>query len=249
LSRIKYFILIFFLCAFTVRASDKLDVVVIDAGHGGKDPGTIGPSGVMEKNINLPIAVKFGTLIENAFPNIKVIYTRTTDVFIEVRDRSVIANNAKAKLFISIHSNYKKKEETDKNGFEVYVLNTDRFPEAISFTMNNNKILKYDQFGSDTTGKYIYSTLAESGYQRLSNLLSFALESNLLTLTQLNSRGVMQAGLWVLLGSSMPAVLVECGYLSDPNDEKYLSSDEGQSAVAKGLFEGFVRFKMIYESE
>jgi N-acetylmuramoyl-L-alanine amidase len=248
-NKIKYIILVFLFSSFTIHASDKLDVIVIDAGHGGKDPGTIGPSGVMEKNINLPIAIKFGTLIENAFPDIKVIYTRTTDVFIEVKDRSVIANNAKAKLFISIHSNYKKKEETDKNGFEVYVLNTDRFPEAISFTMNDNKLLKYDQYGIDTTGKYIYSTLAESGYQKLSNLLSFAIESNLLNLTQLNSRGVMQAGLWVLLGASMPAALVECGYLSDPNDEKYLSSDAGQTAVAKGLFEGFVRFKMIYESE
>jgi N-acetylmuramoyl-L-alanine amidase len=249
LNKIKYFILFVLLTCAGIRAGDKLDVIVIDAGHGGKDPGTIGPSGVMEKNINLPIAMKFGTLIENAFPDIKVIYTRTTDVFIEVKDRSVIANNAKAKLFISIHSNYKKKEETDKNGFEVYVLNTDRFPEAISFTMNDNKLLKYNQYGTDTTVKYIYSTLAESGYQKLSNLLSFAIESNLLSLTQLNSRGVMQAGLWVLLGASMPAVLVECGYLSDPNDEKYLSSDAGQTAIAKGLFEGFVRFKMIYESE
>lgn len=248
-DKIKYIILVLLLSSFTAYASDKLDVIVIDAGHGGKDPGTIGLSGIQEKNINLPIALKLGSQIEKAFPNIKVIYTRTTDVFIEVRDRSVIANNAKAKLFISIHSNYKKKEETDKNGFEVYVLNTDRFPEAISFTMNNNKLLKYDQYGSDTTGKYIYAVLAESGYQRLSNMLSFAIESNLLSLTQLNSRGVMQAGLWVLLGASMPSVLVECGYLSDPNDEKYLSSDEGQTAVAKGLFEGFVRFKMIYESE
>lgn len=249
MSRIKYFILIIFLFVITVHASDKLDVVVIDAGHGGKDPGTIGPSGVMEKNINLPVALKLGSLIQNAFPDVKVIFTRTKDVFIEVKDRSVIANNAKAKLFISIHSNYKKKEETEKNGFEVYVLNTERFPEAISFTMNENKILKYDNYGNDTTGRYIYSTLAESGYQRLSNLLSFAIESNLISLTQLQSRGVMQAGLWVLLGSSMPAVLVECGYLSDPDDEKYLSSTAGQTAVANGLFQGFVSFKMIYDSQ
>ena len=249
MRKLKYIILIIFLYAFNVHAGDKLDVIVIDAGHGGKDPGTIGPSGVLEKNINLPIALKLGSLIQNSFPDVKVIYTRTTDVFIEVKDRSVIANNDKAKLFISIHSNFKKKEETEKNGFEVYVLNTERFPEAINFTMYNNKILKYDQFGNDTTGRYIYSTLAESGYQRLSNLLSFAIESNLITLTQLNSRGVMQAGLWVLLGSSMPAVLVECGYLSDPDDEKYLSSAAGQSAIANGIFQGFVRFKMIYDSQ
>lgn len=247
----KIKVILFFLLAFcfTAKASDKLDVIVIDAGHGGKDPGTIGLSGIYEKNINLPISFKLGELIQKDFPSIKIIFTRTKDEYIEVKERSVIANNNKAKLFISIHANFKKKEETEKNGFEVYVLNMERFPEAITYTLKENSILKFEQFGRDTTDKFIYSALAQNGYQRFSEILSSGIESNLVSMTQLASRGVMQAGFWVLLGSSMPVVLVECGYLSDSNDEKFLSSTEGQNAVAIALYQGFVNYKMIYEAE
>jgi N-acetylmuramoyl-L-alanine amidase len=232
-----------------VYAADKLDVIVIDAGHGGKDPGTIGLSGVFEKSVNLPIALKLGELIQKNFPSIKIIYTRTKDDFVEVRERSVIANNNKAKLFISIHSNYKKKEETEKNGFEVYVLNMERFPEAISYSLRENSNLKFEQYGRDTTDKYIYSSLAENGYLHFSEILSSGIESNMVSMTQLASRGVMQAGFWLLVGSSMPVVLVECGYLSDSIDEKFLSSPEGQSAIATALYQGFVNYKLIYEAE
>lgn len=249
MNKIKYLIFFVLLTCIRLQAGDKLDVIVIDAGHGGKDPGTIGLSGIMEKNINLPIALKLGSLIQAAFPDIKIVYTRTKDEYTRVRDLSALANNSKAKLYISIHSNYKKKEETEKSGFEIYVLNTERFPEAVSFTMNENLNLKYEQYGRDTTSKFIYSTLAENGYQRFSEILSSGIETNMLSMTQLISRGVMQSGLWVLLGSSMPAVLVECGYLSDPNDEKFLSSPEGQSAVATALFQGFINYKMVYEAE
>jgi N-acetylmuramoyl-L-alanine amidase len=249
LEKILKYLLILIITGINIYAENKLDIIVIDAGHGGKDPGTIGINGVMEKNINLPIALKLGSLIQAAFPDIKIVYTRTKDEYTNVRELSVIANNSKAMLYISIHSNYKKKEETDKNGFEVYVLNTERFPEAVRFTMNENLNLKFQQYGHDTTDKFIYSTLAENGYQRLSEILSLGIETNMISMTQLASRGVMQAGLWVLLGSSMPAVLVECGYLSDPDDEKYLTSDAGQTAVSKALFEGFVRYKMIYEAQ
>jgi N-acetylmuramoyl-L-alanine amidase len=237
------------LICFTVKAGDKLDIIVVDAGHGGKDPGTIGLSGVYEKSINLPIALKLGEFIQKDFPGIKIIYTRTKDDFIEVKERSVIANNNNAKLFISIHSNFKKKEETEKNGFEVYVLNMERFPEAISFTFKENGNLKFEQYGRDTTDKFIFSSLAQNGYQHYSELFSSGIESNMVSMTQLASRGVMQAGFWVLVGSSMPVVLVECGYLSDPNDEKFLSSPEGQNAIATALYQGFVNYKMIYEAE
>lgn len=249
MNSIKYIVFFILLISLSAHAADKLDVIVIDAGHGGKDPGTIGLSGVMEKTINLPIALKLGELIQKDFPNIKIIYTRTKDDFIEVRERSVIANNNKAKLFISIHSNFKKKEETEKNGFEVYVLNLERFPEAISYTFRENPNLNFIQFGNDTTDKFIYSTLAQNGYQRYSEILSSGIESNILSMTQLESRGVMQAGFWVLVGSSMPVVLVECGYLSDSNDEKFLSSPEGQSAIAAAMYQGFVNYKMIFEAE
>jgi len=249
LNRIKYVIFFVLFICFSAQAADKLDLIVIDAGHGGKDPGTIGLSGVYEKSINLPIALKLGELIQKDFPGIKIIYTRTKDDFIEVKERSVIANNNNAKLFISIHSNFKKKEETEKNGFEVYVLNMERFPEAISFTFKENSNLKFEQFGRDTTDRFIFSSLAQNGYQHYSTLFSSGIESNMVSMTQLASRGVMQAGFWVLVGSSMPVVLVECGYLSDPNDEKFLTSPEGQNAVATALYQGFVNYKMIYEAE
>jgi N-acetylmuramoyl-L-alanine amidase len=219
---------------------------VIDAGHGGKDPGTIGLSGIQEKTINLPIALKLGELIQKSFPDIKVIQIRTRDEFIEVRERSEIANRNKAKLFISIHCNYKKEEETEKNGFEIYILNPERFPEATAITQKENHILKFDQFGKDTVDDYIFSSLASTGYFRLSQYFASNIEIELLNATTLASRGVMQAGFRVLMGS-MPCVLVECGYLSDENDEKFLSSAEGQTAVAEALFEGFVSYKLLYE--
>jgi len=96
---------------------------------------------------------------------------------------------------------------------------------------------------------FIFSSLAQNGYRYFSELLSSGIEANMVSMTQLASRGVMQAGFWVLVGSSMPVVLVECGYLSDPNDEKFLSSSEGQSAIATALYQGFVNYKMVYEAE
>ena len=126
--------------------SDKLDVLVIDPGHGGKDPGTIGVGSSKEKDINLSIALKFGQLVTSSFPTMKVILTRSTDDFIEVKDRAVFANSLNAKLFISIHCNHKKEEESDKNGFEIYVLNRERLPEAIEITVNEIKKLKKELY-------------------------------------------------------------------------------------------------------
>jgi N-acetylmuramoyl-L-alanine amidase len=249
LNKLKYYILFFILTCISVLSADKLDVIVIDAGHGGKDPGTIGLSGIHEKVINLPIALKLGELIQKDFPGIKIIQTRTKDEFIEVKERSVIANNNKAKLFISIHANFKKMEETEKNGFEIYIINPERFPEAVSYTLNENSLLKFEQYGRDSTDRYIFSSLAQNGYRYFSELLASGIETSMLSMTQLASRGVMQAGFWVLVGSSMPVVLVECGYLSDSNDEEFLSSPEGQYAVAAALYQGFVNYKMVYESE
>ena len=239
--------LLFVICAY---AQTKLDVVVIDAGHGGKDPGTIGDkTGVQEKNIVLPVSVKLGALIEKKFPSVKVIYTRVTDEFIELKDRTKIANDSRAKLFISIHANHKKLEESEKNGFEIYIINQERLPEAVLITMKENKIISYKQSGTDSADTFIFSSLAQAGYNRFSEYIASNIETSMLNYSRLASRGIMQAGFWVILGASMPAVLVETGYLSDINDEKYLSSDTGQSDVAIALFNAFQTYKMIYESQ
>ena len=232
----------------SLPAQPKLDVIYIDAGHGGKDPGTIGDkTGVQEKNIVLPIAVKLGKLIENKYPEIKVIYSRVTDEFTNVKERTKEANDMHSKLFISIHANHKKQEETEKSGFEVYLLNTERMPEAVQFTMKENFQLSPQQFGADTLDNFIFANLAQAGYTRLSEYLASAVEVNMLSNTELISRGVYQAGNWVTLAASMPSVLVETGYLSDINDEKYLSSDKGQNDIANSLFIAFSNFKVLYE--
>jgi N-acetylmuramoyl-L-alanine amidase len=236
----------FFLNNSLFLAKNKLEVIVIDAGHGGKDPGTISNSGIKEKIITLSIALKFGELIQQNFPSIKIIYTRKTDEFIEVRDRTAIANNNKANLFISIHVNHKKEEETEKNGFEIYLLNKERYPEAIAITEKENTVLKYQQENNNENDKYIFSALSQTGYLKFGEYLTHNIEFNLLDVQHLASRGAMQAGFWVLL-ASMPSILIETGYISDPNDEKLLSSFDGQSQIAKALLQGFSAYKLIYE--
>jgi N-acetylmuramoyl-L-alanine amidase len=249
------FKLLFFLALFVIGfhfylsplQADKLDVVIIDPGHGGKDPGTIGLNSSKEKDINLSVGLKFNQLIQNAFPTIKTVLTRSGDDYIEVKDRTVIANSLKAKLFVSIHCNHKKEEETEKNGFEIYVLNRERFPEALEITMNSNSVISYKQYGADESAKYIFDALAQNGYFRYSTFFSGILEINMINITGLTSRGVYQSGFWVLLGASMSSVLIECGYLSDRNDEVYLTSDNGQNKLAQALFAAFTQFKTFYE--
>src|SRR4030095_7592515 len=148
--------LAFGFCHLILFSQNKLDVIIIDAGHGGKDPGTIGDfTGVQEKNIVMPIAVKLGKMIEEKFPAMRVIFTRVTDDFVELKERTRIANQNKGKLFISIHANHKKMEETEKHGFEVYSLIQECITEAIQFTMKENSQLVFRQVGGDTTDSII----------------------------------------------------------------------------------------------
>lgn len=231
-----------------VFANNVLDVIVIDAGHGGKDPGAIGVDNIKEKDINLSIALKLGELIQQRYPGMKIVYTRSKDEFIEVHERSVIANNSKAKLFVSIHANHKKDEDSSKSGFEIYMLNQEKLPDAIAVTEKGNSVIQYQQFNADTTVNYIFYSLVQNGYLKYSEYLGSAFQMNLIDNTELASRGVLQAGYWVLMASSMPSVLVETGYISDENDAKYLNSGIGQENIAKALFEGFNTYKLAYES-
>ncbi|MCI0716699.1 MAG: N-acetylmuramoyl-L-alanine amidase [Chlorobi bacterium] len=250
LRKIFLLFLVFELCNLTLLSQNKLDVIVLDAGHGGKDPGTIGDNtGVQEKNIGLPVTMKLGKLIEEKFPDIKIIYIRTTDEFIDLKERTKIANLSKAKLFISVHANHKKAEETEKNGFEIYLLNRERFPEAVQITMKENSLLKFESLGADTTDNFIFSSLAQNGYQKYNEFLASNIEISMLNFTELASRGAIQAGFWVTLGASMPAVLVETGYLSDLKDERYLTSEKGQNDVAIALFNAFQSYKMLCEMQ
>ncbi|MCX7877297.1 MAG: N-acetylmuramoyl-L-alanine amidase [Ignavibacteria bacterium] len=244
---IRIFILFLFLNV-NQFSQNRLDVVILDAGHGGKDPGTKGDkTGILEKNIVLPITLKLGAMISGNYPDIQVVYTRQKDEFIELKDRTALANLSRGKLFISIHANHKKKEESDKKGFEIYVLNRERFPEAVMVTMKENNILSYSVYGKDTTDKYIFSSLVQNGFLRLSSVLSTEIEFNFLSFTELISRGIYQSGFWVITGASMPSVLIEIGYLSDEADELYLSSEKGQNDVANAIFQAFRRYRHFFE--
>ncbi len=229
----------------------KIFTVIIDAGHGGKDPGTTGITGIYERNIVLPIVLKINALLSREYPDVKIILTRDKDEFIELKNRGKIANNEGGNLFISIHCNAKKNEENDKSGFEIYVLDLARVDEATNITYEENLFIAKNE-KPDTAyikQRKIVSSIYQQSYLKYSNRFAKIIETEMIKGSKLPSRGVFQAGFWVLLSASMPSVLVECGYLSNTSDETYLKSDKGQTEIAKSVFKAIRFFKMDYDFE
>jgi N-acetylmuramoyl-L-alanine amidase len=239
----------------TNRLKDKweFDVIVIDAGHGGKDAGAIGVNGVKEKDINLAIALKLGKLIEENMKDVKVVYTRETDKFIDLYKRGKIANENNGKLFISIHCNSTPKKPTDANGFEVYLLRPGRTKEAISIAEFENSVIKYEEnpnrYEKLTDENFILVSMAHSSYMKYSEKFAEFLHKEFSRHPSLDSRGVKQAGFYVLVGASMPSVLVESGFLSNTNDAKYLSTSSGQQKFAEYVFNAIKKYKEDYALE
>ncbi len=229
------------------------DAVVIDAGHGGKDPGAIGVTGVKEKNINLAIALKLGRLIENNLPNVKVIYTRKTDEFIELYKRGKIANENGGKLFISIHCNSTEEKDIANRGFEVYLLRPGRTKQAIQIAEFENSVIKYennpDRYQKLTDENFILVSMAHSQYMRFSEKFSDFLTQDWKQEVEIPSLGIKQAGFYVLVGASMPGVLIETGFLSNRKDEAYLKSTSGQKAIAQAIFDTIKKYKVYYDKE
>jgi N-acetylmuramoyl-L-alanine amidase len=234
-----------------LQTEKKKFTVIIDAGHGGKDPGTTGISKVYEKDLNLAIALKLRNYIQNKYNDVQVIMTREKDEFIELKDRGEIANRNGGDLFVSIHCNYKKKEENDKNGFEIYISDLTRLPESEFYTKSQNPL--FNQEGKDTTTPEWkeYSNLLvpiyQNIYQRWSERFASILELEMTKNTVILSRGINQEGFFVLVGASMPVVLLEAGFLSNAADENYLKSEKGQEEVAKAIYKAIVYFKMDCE--
>lgn len=239
------------------EAVDKLkdkwnfDVVVIDPGHGGKDPGALGINGVKEKDINLAIALKLGKLIEENLKDVKVVYTRKTDVFLDLYKRGKIANENNGKLFISIHCNSTQKRPTDASGFEVYLLRPGRTKEAIAIAETENSVIKFEEnpgrYEKLTDENFILVSMAHSAYMKYSEKFSELLHKEFYSHKELKSRGVKQAGFYVLVGASMPSVLIETGFLTNPKDAKHLSTKEGQQKFAEYSFNAIKKYKEYYE--
>ena len=226
--------------------------VVIDAGHGGKDPGARGAR-INEKAINLAVALKLGGLIEQRSEGVKVIYTRKTDRFIELDERADIANRNKADLFISIHTNAVKRGSTVQ-GTETYTLGLARTDENLEVAMSENAAIllednyqqRYEGFDPNSSESYIIFEFMQNKHMEQSISLASEIQKSFKGAKRVD-RGVRQAGFLVLRKTSMPSVLVELGYISNRQEEKYLGSADGQNALAEALYEAFSRYKRSYD--
>jgi N-acetylmuramoyl-L-alanine amidase len=231
----------------------SFDTIVIDAGHGGRDPGAIGVTGVREKDINLSIALKLGKLIEKEGNGLNVVYTRKSDEFIELFKRGKIANEAGGKLFISIHCNSTVKKDIGYRGFEVYLLRPGRTQDAIEIAEFENSVISLednpDRYQKLTDENFILVSMAHSQYMRYSEKFSDLLNQSWKKEVEIPSLGIKQAGFYVLVGASMPGVLVENGFLSNRKDEAYLNSSIGQNEVAKAIFYSVMKYKDFYDKD
>ncbi len=233
------------------RSEAKLDVIVIDAGHGGKDPGTIGVRGVREKDVTLGIALRLGKLIERNLKGVKVVYTRKTDTFVELDRRAQIANEANGKLFVSIHCNSTERKPSSANGFEIYLLRPGKTENAIRIAEVENAAIGYEtdqeRYKKLTEENFILVTMRQSAFAKYSERFAEIAATDMAKHLKIQNSGVKQAGFYVLVGASMPNVLVETGYLSNRTEERVLKSAQGQERIAKALFQGIKDYKVEYE--
>lgn len=233
------------------RSRAKLDVIVIDAGHGGKDPGTIGVAGTREKDVALGVALKLGKLIEQSLKDVKVVYTRKNDTFIELYRRAQIANEANGKLFISIHCNSTERKPSSANGFEIYLLRPGKTENAVRIAEKENEVVKLEEnpnrYQKLTEENFILVTMRQSAFVKYSEEFAEKASETMANLLKIQNSGVKQAGFYVLVGASMPNVLVETGYLSNRKEERVLRSADGQRRIAEALFEGIRKYKIRYE--
>ncbi len=231
-----------------------LDKIVIDAGHGGKDPGCSG-HGSREKEITLEIALKLGDYIRQNLPDVEVIYTRTEDVFIELDERANIANKNNADLFISIHCN--SVPNSPAHGTETFVMGQDKSAANLSIAKRENDVIlleedyltSYDGFDPNSPETHIIFSLYQNAFLEQSVRFASLCEDQFKNRAMRKSRGVKQANFLVLYKTSMPSVLIETGFLSHSAEEKYLLSDNGQSYIASAIYRAFKIYKEDVENQ
>lgn len=239
-------------CAVAQRGGKKPFTVVIDPGHGGVDPGALGRQ-AKEKVVNMNVSKALAEMIKEEFPEIKVIFTRTTDVKIPLARRAAIANDAKADLFISIHSNAAKSRKA--HGCETFTLGAGSSAEAKAAAMYENEVIllednfeeTYKGFDPRSSESYIIFELIRSHDMEKSIALAEAVQKGMVNSTKLHNRGVSSAGFLVLHKTVMPSILVEVGFISNPTEEKYIASKKGQRELAKGIFNGFASYYRNYK--
>ncbi len=226
----------------------KTFTLVIDAGHGGHDAGAVGTY-AKEKNINLSVALELGRLVTANCPEVKVVYTRRTDVFVPLDRRAEIANDAKADLFVSIHTNALPKGRIAR-GTETYTLGTARAAANLEVAKRENAVIvyekdyrqRYEGFDPNKAESYIIFELMQDRYMTQSIELARAVQQQY-TRVGRQDKGVHQAGFLVLRNTSMPAILTELGFISTPDEERYLTSQRGVSELARSLYNGIAAYR------
>ncbi len=232
------------------RRNWLLDTIVIDAGHGGKDKGAVSSNGLQEKTVCLDISKRLGKLIQNKM-GVKVIYTRDEDVFIPLWKRTKIANESGGKVFISIHAN-SSPHSKQANGFETYLLRPGKTQDAIEVAQRENAVIAMEEaahdYGDFTDEQIILATMAQHEFMKESEFLADVIQQELDKRLKTPNRGVKQAGFYVLVGGSMPNVLVETGFLSNRAEARLLGKPSYRQKIAEGIFNALVNFKDKYES-
>lgn len=232
-----------------LKAEGGTFTVVIDPGHGGRDPGAIGKRG-KEKTINLNVALKLGKLIQDNCKDVRIVYTRQKDVFVALDRRAQIANNAKADLFISIHTNSVARGRTVR-GTETYTLGLHKTNENLEVAKKENSVIliesdyeqRYAGFNPSSAESYIIFEFLQDKNMEKSVQLATLIQRQFKQSAKRIDKGVHQAGFLVLRETTMPGVLVELGYISTPDEERYLLSEAGTDALAKSIYQAFVSYK------
>ena len=245
-------------CSLSTSALDKDGnfVIVIDPGHGGKDPGAISGKNT-EKSINLNVALKMGQLIEKNCSKVKVIYTRMTDVFIELNRRGEIANKANADLFVSIHTNSAK--SSSARGAETYLLGVEenRTSANLSVAMEENKAIlyesdyqtRYEGYDPKSPESQIIFEFMQNEHQKESLKFAGMVQKQMVNHAKRSDRGVHQAGFLVLWKTAMPSILVELGFISNADDCRYMTSQKGVEELSTSLYRAFVSYLGEYRKQ
>jgi len=249
-----YMLLMALLLTTPLIAQDARFTVVIDAGHGGHDPGAIGAIS-REKDINLDVSLDLGEIIEQKYKDVKVIYTRKTDKYLTLQERADVVNNNHADLFICIHTN--SAQSSSAYGAESFTLGLAKTKANLDVAMRENSVItleenyktKYQGFDPKSVDSYIMFEFMQDKYIDRSVDFASTIQKEFRNYCKRSDRGVRQAGFWVLHRSACPSVLIEVGFISNPAEERYLASDQGQKEMATAIFNAFVDYKRDHDKK
>jgi N-acetylmuramoyl-L-alanine amidase len=242
---------------FLLSAQENTGIrtIVIDAGHGGRDPGTVGKK-LKEKDVNLAVALKFGKLVEEWYPDLKVLYTRKEDVEVNLYQRAEYANANNADFFISIHANALDRNVSDEernatSGSETWIMGMHKSEENLQVAMAENSVIQqeegyennYDGFDPTKPEAYIIFSLMQDAYMEQSLKMAEYIQDEFTNGPVKRNRGVKQAGYLVLWKTAAPSVLIELGFVSNPQEEQVLMDAECQTQMAECIFRAFQRYK------